>query len=337
MKLLKNVSFFLLFLLVFFHLDESYANWQSTLEGQFDIVETFDQLQDWTGDGSYSGDVAVASTMPKKTDGSASIWGYYSDWAGGSKGVKWITDFGAGTKIGTSGKSLRLDLNGGDTGPSRLGAYIGSGSASSGYKSMYFFYRAYFPSGYFPSELVYEKLGNFGHGFISPLNAAAGGRVPYGISSFVPQVQWSSSSLRLRSADYCNDTYPYSDEGTSGKVPEGEWVSFEYHFTIDDNSQNSDEVEIWMYDSAGNATLVFTDSAVRLHNFSCSAGHRWNWFFLGGNKDGGSSLTYYVDDVIVDGSRIGPTYFSILNGQTPPEVDDESPIPPQELIIKQAP
>lgn len=47
-------------------------SWQATLGAEFDIVETFDFVQDWHG---QFGDAVAPSTLPKLTDGSDSMWG----------------------------------------------------------------------------------------------------------------------------------------------------------------------------------------------------------------------------------------------------------------------
>jgi hypothetical protein len=318
LKCLFTVAFLLFFLL------PAHADWESDLNSHFDIVETFDNLQDWFGSDSDMGDISNPAAMPRKSDGAQSIFNYYSDWISGSNGSKWIGDFGAGTKITTIGKSLRMSVKGGDYGPSRMGGYFGDGKASSGYKNLYFFYRAYFPVGYFPSALIYEKLLNLGHGFTASLawnglsgfdcnNDGESCRMPYGISSFVPQAEWSGPEFRLRSADYYTGTYPYSDEKTGATIPQGKWVTFEYHMVLDDTGNDSDDIEIWMYDESGKAVLVHSDT-LRLHSLAASFGHAWNWFFIGGNDDNGGSGTYYVDDIIINSSRIGPTYFQLLNG-----------------------
>lgn len=58
--------------------------WQQKLKSNFDIVETFDELQDWGANGLYpsgSGDPRAynPALLPKKLDGSASIWGYWNN------------------------------------------------------------------------------------------------------------------------------------------------------------------------------------------------------------------------------------------------------------------
>ncbi len=313
---------FLSIILFFLFVNISYADWQSTLSSKFDIAVTFDDCSDWKPSTAYGMDDTNPSDMPVCE--SKPPLNYYSDWDPSAPSGPYISSFSS--KVGDAGKSLRIDVNAsGDYGPSRIGGYFGDGSAKSGYSDIYFFYRAYFPAGYFPGDLVYEKLLNLGHGFTAPLewNGLSGAecnadgescRMPYGITSFVPQAEWGGPQFRLRSADYYSGSYPYSDEKTSGTVAVGKWVTFEYHLTLNDATADSDKVEIWMYDDNGKATSVFSDSAIRLHNLSASSGHKYNWFFIGGNSDQGGVGTYYVDDIIINDSRIGPTYFDLLGG-----------------------
>ncbi|HJV66231.1 MAG TPA: Ig-like domain-containing protein [Geomonas sp.] len=59
-------------------------SWQSVLETNFMKAETFDDLQDWTCNGQYpsSADNATAynaTYLPKKADGSSSMWGYWAN------------------------------------------------------------------------------------------------------------------------------------------------------------------------------------------------------------------------------------------------------------------
>jgi len=60
------------------------ATWQDQLEGRFDVVDTFDELQDWTPGGQwYSGAGGETSAsnkgLPKKIDGTQSIWGLWNN------------------------------------------------------------------------------------------------------------------------------------------------------------------------------------------------------------------------------------------------------------------
>ena len=119
--------------------------WQETLDQHFDIAETFNDLQDWYGTTHSSG---VGDThaddhpdrFPKKTDGTPSMWCYYSKWTEPSASDQnWIGNFGPGTYWGTGGKSAIIDLSS-TRGPSRLGTYFGNGDTNSGYKELYVFY-----------------------------------------------------------------------------------------------------------------------------------------------------------------------------------------------------
>jgi len=60
------------------------ATWQEMLQSKFDIVETFDDLQDWSANGLYpsnSGDSRAydPALLPKKMDNSPSKWGYWAN------------------------------------------------------------------------------------------------------------------------------------------------------------------------------------------------------------------------------------------------------------------
>ncbi len=139
---------------------------QECLEQQFDIVETFDELQDWYGTsydpGSSKGDIFAddfPDDFPKKTNGDTSMWCYYSKWsdhpASGEK--YWIDDFGQGTHFGAEGKSALIDLSN-IIGPSRIGFYFGNGESNSGYKDIYVFYMTKISRKQWPTRC--EKSGN---------------------------------------------------------------------------------------------------------------------------------------------------------------------------------
>lgn len=64
--------------------DFTRADWQQILESNFDIVETFDNLQDWSANGLYpsSADDVRAydrELLPKKNDGNYSRWRYWAN------------------------------------------------------------------------------------------------------------------------------------------------------------------------------------------------------------------------------------------------------------------
>lgn len=198
--------------------------WQETLEQQFDIVETFDQLQDWRGVSGLRGYDYDKNNMPKKLDGSASIWDFYDDWSYADPAEDWIKFHGADKVWRGSGKSLHIQLDGSSTeplvGPSRFGLYFGSGTpgqvdgyatsglASSGYKNIYYFYMVKISKNMFPTLSgglwpedgykwwSYHKFATMSAGFLdvdSP--AGAGGcRVEYGCSYVLTELKLCGSN-----------------------------------------------------------------------------------------------------------------------------------------------
>ena len=129
--------------------------WQETLEQNFDIVETFDQLQDWRGLNGYH---LEPELMPKKLDGSPSIWNFYSSDAGGIE--DWIKNHGedyvwnglksACVNLRNLGTGVSGDIG---YGASRYSTFFGDGvSSKSGYKKIHVFYMVKFRPGYFGKE-----------------------------------------------------------------------------------------------------------------------------------------------------------------------------------------
>ena len=167
LKMILSVFLFQLPALAFgtiSNLDIAYCDWESTLKSSFDIVETFDNLRDWQGGTGYHWD---AATMPKKLDGSASIWTYYTndmDAVG-----NWIQNHGSSYIWGSTGKSLCINYNNfvgapAGYGPSRLGTFLGNGvTGKSGYKKIYVFFMVKFRPGFFTlkqgSSTEFEYVG----------------------------------------------------------------------------------------------------------------------------------------------------------------------------------
>lgn len=137
-------------------------NWQNILENNFDIVETFDQLQNWHGETGY---IYEINKMPKHLDSSNSIWEYYSndtpykdDWIKNHQEYTWTNgnaENGYEYKGNTYHKSLCINYNnfvGGidGYGPSRLGTFFGNGASSkSGYNKIHVFFMTKFRPGFF--------------------------------------------------------------------------------------------------------------------------------------------------------------------------------------------
>ena len=154
----------LILVLFIFQISNVFATWQETLEEQFDIVDTFDDIEDWSGGTGYHHDI---ETMPKKVDGSASIWHYYTN--DNTAVDDWIKNHGEEYTWRQTGKSLCINYNnfvGGidGYGPSRLGTYFGDGvTGKSGYEKINFFYMIKFHEGFFnyveDSDDEFEYIG----------------------------------------------------------------------------------------------------------------------------------------------------------------------------------
>jgi len=92
--------------------------------------------------------------------------------------------------------------------------------------------------------------------------------------------------------------------------------------------------DVWMCDADGTAYLVM-DSWKR-EFVSQNETDKWNYFHFGGNNSATyewgatTESPYYVDDLIINGSRIGPRYFALLNSTQ----DTTSPQPPGGLKVK---
>ena len=315
----------------------AHADWESTLKTKFPIVETFDNLADWSpakGGGNYYNQ----SVMPKKPDGSKGIWTYYSSWSTGGTSP-WIANFGTGNSV--TGKSAIIDI-GGAAGPSRLGTYFGNGTPNSGYSDIFIFYRAKYPKNEWPTAIdSTSKLGSYVDG--QPLtywmswksntlnmgctgvnaNTECSGAEPYSNYHIVPHIKpYGSSTRRLYYRIEPTGASTDSSKGlwTSGyDVPREKWGGVEFHYrNYQEGSQLKTAMDVWLYDEDG------TQHQVLAHGiFDYSGLHpatdKWNFFFLGGNNSGaytwGPTMQskYYVDDFIISGTRVGPTYFTLWN------------------------
>ncbi len=364
---------------IFFGVKVVFADWQSNLEAQFDIVETFDNLQNWRGVNGLHGSDYNKSHTPVKLDNSPSMWDFYDEWTYEDPAEDWIKFHGTDKVWRGTGKSLALDLSQNSNhipaGPSRFGLYFGSatddiadaystsGTKDSGYNNIYMFWMIKMPHNHFPrndnGEPVYYgyyKLFALCAGFIdantpAPVTYRNGGQAQvYGPSHILPTIKTGDSlqheyiikyGLRVNAwDDWSNqllyEAYEASDAGYANSslkpyIDTDTWYGLEIHQTTGTPGNHDAHTEIWLYDSSGNATKIFTKS----DGWVQEAGHTYayNKFFFGGNQDfqseDGLNLVYYVDDFIIDDQRIGPTYFAMLNNQsiaTRADVDNNSQI-----------
>lgn len=326
-----------------------FAQWQQTLESRFDIAETFDELQDWQGamrGDNCSGD-SYPDDFPKKKDGSKSIWNYYSFWKSSASSRNWI-DFHGEENVWTGdGKSLCLDYATND-GPERFGTYIGDGDPSKGYSDVHIFYFTKYTEDFFP----HDNSGFDYYAYLKTLEACTGFRAVmewgtpeeqavlgnsnarkhnYGLNYVILNIREYYGGLtplfskRISSSTgttvEMEDTYPRADY-FGDLVRRGEWFAIEYRLKLSEPAGADNGVlEVWAYDMYGNTinhhrytqvTFAKPDDPSRPFN------HRYNKFFWGGNRSYDTNEGHvYIDDIVIDDQRIGPTYFEMLGERFP--------------------
>ncbi|KKP80522.1 MAG: hypothetical protein UR82_C0091G0003 [Candidatus Moranbacteria bacterium GW2011_GWF1_35_5] len=217
-------------------------------------------------------------------------------------------------------------------GPSRVGMYFGNGSPESGYDEMHLFFMAKFPSGsikYLPQVSRYGYIGTWKFYEIE--------------QGFANIYWWEDGEDRARTCqntNYANGfcgldncwTYGgYNDETDSvefgssnflSEYEEGNWVGMEVRWKIGTLNGMDAEYEEWYYDESGNVISHNLKTGLRAKT---EFNNRINKFVLGGNRfaqtyglqegDVGNG-SFYVDDLIIDDQRVGPTYFSLLAGNS---------------------
>jgi len=346
-------------------INQAQADWQSDLEIQFDIVETFDQLQDWHGDGA-NGAYEIErypDDFPKKLDGSPSMWKWYSYYQDQPVLGEWIGNHGTGNAWqGT--KSLRMNISHRDkNGPSRLGTYFGDGTRESGYSSVYVFYMVKIHKNQWPTSIV-DGVGEYNEEEpylyldswkfntmnmgckVAYCNQDIGVETnrsvysdfhsiphvtPSGISGnpqYTPSIVagFTDYQSAVRNSLRQSSPYPYPNIT--------DWIGVEFHWYFkEENGHHYGVLDVWWYENDGTPHLAI--NGFQTENTSQPASQLWNSFFFGGNNSYGYSWgesmepAYFVDDFIIDNQRIGPTYFNMLNNQSQTvraDVDNNSTI-----------
>lgn len=348
-------------------LNQSATDWQNTLSDHFDIVSTFDDLDDWKG--SRPSNTVDIETYPnefpvKTLDKSVSIWQYYSLYESPGSD-NWIQNHGTENVWLGKGKSMCIDYSNGsdgiNRGPSRLAFKIGN-SPEDGYDTVYLFFMTKWFKDFFKMEP--ENSAGFAyHRFLKTLDVSAGFKSvrwgtdeehnwvadqggstqvlhEYGLNAQV--YNYYSYGITPRS-EVINSTIlttntiatGYEDEViimSSAKVGQpilnNEWFGVEYRIKKSNpHGSATGEIEIWVYNQNGTRIAhQLTTGIVTFRDGNSTFNHKWNKFVWGGNRFAGSYCPsgdplcdfssvdhFYIDDVIVDDSRIGPSYFSILN------------------------
>jgi hypothetical protein len=176
----KTFKYVFIIIIVFLNSNALAAGWQTQLESVFDIVETFDQLQDWHG--TKTDYVMDIEQMPKKLDGSSSIWNMYSNWD--TPKADWIRNHGSGY-VWNGTKSLCINYNnlssdGNNSteiigyGPSRMSTFFGNGlTGKSGYKKICVFYMIKFREGFFARNSTNDGW-EYLNGYLKTLELCSG-------------------------------------------------------------------------------------------------------------------------------------------------------------------
>lgn len=167
----------------------------------------------------------------------------------------------------------------------------------------------------------------------------------YGLNAQVYNFQ-SGASTGLKLVDKCtmlttNSTtnkqysqseWNFNNAEIGSTVFVDEWFGIEYRLKLSNPAGASNgEIEVWVYDRNGNTIgHDLRTGLVNYKNGNTAFNHKINKFVWGGNRSDGPYCTTgvncnfgttdhnYIDDIIVDGSRIGPTYFEILNPPSKP-------------------
>ena len=347
--------------------------WQTTLKAHFDIVDTFDELQNWQGGTGYHYD---RETMPKKKDGNDSIWNIYTNDTPAK--TDWIKDHGDYTwqrALSETPKSACINyLFNVSTkfsqydgyGPSRLGTFFGDGvSPKSGYKKIHVFFMLKFPPNFFKlvdgktnefewvqvlkflditsgftesnkwgtdAEIATidptETLANFQeYGFNGTLFNIAGGGASWANvlavynGSFILKYEapwWES--IWAHTGHLCSGTNYESSPNTYLNLADSylnnKWMALEFIMDRGTVDTADGSLEVYLYDETGNV-IGHNSSQVntlRMVQFD----HYYNKVIFGGNRlstvDGISreENRFFIDDVIIDESRIGLKYFELL-------------------------
>ncbi len=202
-----------LFALIFFGLFSTASaqeSWQAVLEREFEVVETFDELKNWSGKyhGGYDYNQA---NQAKRTDNAPIPWEYfYADNSGVAPAADWIADHGPEYTWKGKGKSLclnpiRVPKKTGfplGYGPGKFGMYVGNGSPASGFKKIHIFFMVKFGSNAFILDGAesFEWVGVFKFLHIG--------------SGFREAHQWGTEAEQQTVYNNAQNRYIYGQNGT---------------------------------------------------------------------------------------------------------------------------
>ena len=323
-------------------------DWQNTLENEFDLVETFNNIADWDGSGDDSsrgyGDVNTVSNSSKMPDylgGGDTQWKYYSLWSGSTQPDSlWIGNHGASNvwnpKNEENPKSLRLDLGDSGLGPSRLARDLRDGG-NNGYTDMRVFYMFNMPSDYFPETWsAYNKLAVINRGCEGDSCSAS-----YGGANYSPNWNYhytfegpGSSGVRLRCL--ISGGHGYGESYFDFRPHVGDWLGIEFRARVNTTNKTA-IIDAWLYDKNGELITQLYDKIEKNISdvWEATKDEKFDNFMVGGNIDRkGNNTVYYIDDIIFDDSSngaIAPRYFNLINNGS--DFTESTPSDPEGLHV----
>lgn len=166
--------------------------------------------------------------------------------------------------------------------------------------------------------LNYSIVGSLGGGLSTPDRLFLADNARRAVfdaefSKYRTEEQFGGAGLRLAGTGTATD-----DTDIHPPFLADEWFGVEYAFDVGTLGNSDGSVEFWMYDSVGNQVGHFLATG---HNRKTQFDHLYNLFTMGGNRicngygqcDPDAHSRLYVDDFVLNSTRIAPTYFQKLS------------------------
>jgi hypothetical protein len=271
------------------------SDWQDILEPEFDIVDTFNHYNDWVGEAANNS--CGPSNIRYTAGGSPNLYQSHCYWdrtAPADSRPNVIDDF-PNDKV-VEGKGMRINWLGNGDGNQEIGSiksYIGDGSWTSGYDSIYIFFSMYMPSDRFVTRTTSassrDAIGNIKEGENQLwLNSGKWVCVSMGFvdeaawgpsASSEHDCRWGWSEVHFHLKNEGSPRYPVVTLGSggtyfstiSGHVDISSFLNrkiwVELYLKRETSIGKSDgEAKVTFYDENGQSTVVLDASGVSLHD-----------------------------------------------------------------------
>jgi hypothetical protein len=129
-----------------------------------------------------------------------------------------------------------------------------------------------------------------------------------------PFFRWRTKYSNPDGTSKINGDGYVSDASILKFVDGGDWFGFEMRFHLGTVDASDGYARVWVYDA--NGKIVGEDQSPNEKNLA-KYSHKYNLLNIGGNRATNYYKTaetahYYIDDVIINNSQIGPKYFLLL-------------------------